>query len=569
MHYPTAIKKLLPVLLLGLSASGLVSAQSLLAQAQALAQTVDPAAKQQRLFRDRVERYQREQKLTRPTQGAPKIGLPDQAAGAAASDVKNIPVTRFDIDASEVLSAEDIELVLAAYRGRDVSLKELFEAVAQLNELYDAKGAQTSRAILPAQDIKGGVVKIRLVEARVGAIGVSGTSDSQKGFVQEHLHQKTGDLLSITRLEQDLIRFNTLYEAKLRANVTAGAEVGKTDLAIEVEPAKRHSFSTFADNAGSDSVGQTRAGAIYRGNGLFNLGDSVQLSGSGTDGSRSYGISYSTPVNADDLRLDVAYSRGHIEVVNGSFVALGITGRSHEASIGLTQPFGVDMEAQWAAYGRLASRNSINRFGGVTQQDRDLTVFALGLSGEAHRDTVAWTIDNSLNVGVRALGSDESFAYYRANASRIDRLSQRVQLVTRAGVQYSFDRVLPSGEQFQAGGISTVRGFSEGLLSGRSGYALSAELRVVAYAPPPDTPAGLRPVVQVLSFFDHGAALPYRPGKSTTHDDYLTSAGVGCILDFSSRVTTRVTAAWPINQNPAERQQRSPRVLAAMNIAWY
>ena len=569
MQYPTAMKKVWPALLLGLSASGLVSAQSLPAQVQALASSVDPAAKQQRLFRDRVERYQREQKLSKPGAGAPRIGLPDQPEGAAPSDVKNIPVTRFDIDASEVLSADDIELVLSAYRGRNVSLRELFEAVAQLNELYDAKGAQTSRAILPAQDIKDGVVKIRLVEARLGAIGISGTSDGQKGFVQEHLHQKPGDLLSVAQLEQDLIRFNSLYEAKLRANVAAGAEVGKTDLAIEVEEPKRHSFSTFFDNAGSDSVGEARAGAIYRGNGLFNLGDSLQLTGSGTEGSRSYGISYSTPVNGDDLRLDLAYSRGHIEVVNGSFVALDITGRSHEASIGLTQPFAVGMEEQWAAYGRLASRNSINRFGGVTQQDRNLKVFSLGLSGEAHRDTVAWTFDNSLNVGVKVMNGDEHFAYYRANASRIDRLSQRVQLVTRAGVQYSFDRVLPSGEQFQAGGISTVRGFSEGLLSGRSGYALSAELRAVAYAPPPDTPAGLRPVVQVLSFFDHGAALPSRPGKSITRDDYLTSAGAGFIVDFSSRVTTRVTAAWPIDKNPAERRQRSPRVLAAMNIAWY
>jgi hypothetical protein len=43
---------------------------------------------------------------------------------------------------------------------------------------------------------------------------------------------------------------------------------------------------------------------------------------------------------------------------------------------------------------------------------------------------------------------------------------------------------------------------------------------------------------------------------------------VGVVLDFSRRVTTRVTAAWPLDQNPAEQRQRSPRVLAAMNIAW-
>lgn len=563
MHSGSAMKKrFLSVLLLGLGVVGPASAQ-------APAQPDDPAAKQQRLSQDLLERYQREQRLIKPKAGEPEITLPAQPAGAAPSDVKNIAVTRFEIDPSELLGAEEVDRVLAPYRGRNVSLKDLFEAVAKINQMYDAKGAQTSRAILPAQDIKDGVVKIRLVEARVGTISISGTSDPQKGFVQDRLRQKQGNLFSVERLEQDLIRFNTLYEAKMRANVKAGAEVGKTDLTIEVEEPKRHSFITFFDNAGSDSVGGGRAGAIYRGNGLLNLGDNLQLSASGTEGSRSYGISYSTPLNRDDLRFDVSLSRGRIEVVNGSFVALDITGRSGDLTVGLTQPFAVSLTEQWAGYGRLSSRKSVSLFGGLTQQERDLQVFSLGLSGEARRDAMAWTIDNSMTIGVKVLGGDERFTYYRGNVSRIDRLSQDVQLLTRAGVQYSFNRVLPSGEQFQAGGTSTVRGFSEGLLSGRNGYAFSAELRAVAYVPPAEAPAGSRPSVQVLSFIDHGAALPYRPGQGITKDDYLTSSGMGVIIDFSNRVTTRLTAAWPLNQNPAERRQRVPRLLASMNIAWY
>jgi hemolysin activation/secretion protein len=561
MHSSFAMKNLLPVLLLALGVGGPASAQP-------LAQVDDPAAKQLRLSQDLLERYQREQSLIKPKAGAPDITLPDQSAGAAPSDVKSIPVARFEVDTSELLSAEEVDRALAAYRGRNVSLKELFDAVAQINKLYDSKGAQTSRAILPAQDIKDGVVKIRLVEARIGVIRISGTPDPQIGFVQERLRQRSGDLLSVYGLEQDLIRFNTLYQAQLRANVTAGSEVGKTELTIEVKEPKRHNFTTFFDNAGSDSVGESRSGANYRGNGLLNLGDILQLSASGTEGSRSYGISYSTPVNRDDLRLDMSLSQARIEVVNGPFVPLEITGRSRDITVGLTQPFAVSLTEQWAAYARLSLKNSVSLFGGITQQESDLHVFSLGVSGEARRDTVAWSIDNSMNWGAKVLGGDAHFAYYRGNASRIDRLSPRVQLLTRAGVQYSFDRVLPSGEQFQAGGTSTIRGFSEGLLSGRNGFALSAELRAVAYAPSPDMPADTSPVVQMLGFIDHGAALPYRPGQSTTQDDYLTSAGVGFIIDFGSRVTTRVTAAWPLEQNPAERLQRSPRVLAALNIMW-
>jgi hemolysin activation/secretion protein len=562
MHSSVTMKILLPFLLLAWGVGGPASAQP-------LPQVDDPAAKQLRLSQDLLERYQREQSLIKPKTGEPEITLPDRSAGAAPSDVKSIPVTRFEVDTSALLSAEEVDRALAAYRGRDVSLKELFDAVAKINELYDAKGARTSRAILPAQDIKDGVVKIRLVEARIGVIRISGTPDPQIGFVQERLRQRSGELLSVDGLEQDLIRFNTLYQAQLRASVTAGAEVGKTDLTIEVKEPKRHNFTTFLDNAGGDSVGESRYGANYSGNGLLNLGDSLQLSTSGTQGSRSYGISYSTPLNRDDLRLDLSLSQARIKVVNGPFVPLEITGLSRDFTVGLTQPFAVSLTGQWAAYARLSLKNSVSLFGGVTQQERDLHVFSLGVRGEARRDPVAWSIDNSMNWSAKGFGSDAQFAYYRGNASRIDRLSPRVQLLTRASVQHSFDRVLPSGEQFQAGGTSTVRGFSEGLLSGRNGFALSAELRAVAFAPSPDMRADTSPMVQVLGFIDHGAALPYRPGQGNSHDDYLTSAGVGFIIDFGSRVTTRVTAAWPLDRNPAERLQHSPRVLAALNISWY
>jgi hemolysin activation/secretion protein len=420
----------------------------------------------------------------------------------------------------------------------------------------DSLGAQDTPAAQPATD------------SRVGGIRVTGDEHLNPGFVLERLHQTPGEVLSIEQLEHDLIRFNALHEPQLSATVSAGAGAVPSDVALHVQPAKRHSVTTFADNAGNDAVGEARGGLIYRGSGLLGCDDTLQLITAFTKGSQTYGVTYSVPVNRDDLRLDVLVARGHIDVLNGPFVPLGITGRSREVAVGLTQPFAVSLDEQWAGYVRLSSRNSVNLLKGRAVPERELKVFSLGVSAESNRDAVAWTLDNSVNVGAKVLGGDEQFAYYRAHVARIDRLSQRVQLVTRAGVQYSFDRVLPMGEQFQAGGISTVRGFTEGLLSGRSGYALSAELRAVAYAPPPGAPAGPRPVVQVLSFFDHGAALPYRPCQSTTHDDDLTSVGVGVVLDFSRRVTTRVTAAWPLDQNPAEQRQRSPRVLAAMNIAW-
>jgi len=455
------------------------------------------------------------------------------------------------------------------YQGRDVSLKELFEAVSKINQLYDAKNIKTARAILPPQEVKSGTVKIQLVEARLGGVIISGVKDVRSGFVEDRIHVKPGELISVTKLEEDLIRFNALYEPKLRADVRAGAEVGKTDITIAVQEAEKYHLTTFADNAGRDTVGENRIGAIYKVNNLLGVNDSIQVVATGTSGSRSYGFSYSIPVSKDDMRLDVSYNYGNIKIVNGPFVPLDITGSSRDLSVGLTQPFSVGINRQWAAYSRLSARNSISKFSGFTQQDLDLNVIALGLSGEAHYNTYAWSLDNSLNFGTKSFGGEDSFTYYRANASRVDRLTDRLQLLTKAGLQYSFTQVIPSGEQFQVGGLYSVRGFSEGLLSGRNGYFGSVELRAALNSPPQNSPTGLPPLVQGLVFFEHGAALPYRPGQSITKDDYLTSAGVGLMMDFGSRISARLTFAYPLDKNPNEMNQRSPRISAGVNVAWF
>jgi hemolysin activation/secretion protein len=548
--------------------TGLLASFSLVAQAAELSGT-DPAAVQ-RLDQDSFERYQQEEKLQKAVPTVPEITLPEEkSVTKGASDIKNIPVSRFEIDHSELLTDVELKQVLSPYQGRDVSLKELFEAVAKINQLYDAKNIKTARAILPPQEVKDGTVKIQLVEARLGGIKISGLKSVRGDFVENRIHVKPGELISVATLENDLIRFNALYEPKLRADVRAGAEVGKTDITIEVQEAEKYHLTTFADNAGRDTVGEARIGAIYKVNNILGVNDSIQVVATGTSGSRSYGFSYSIPVTRNDMRLDVSYNYGNIKIVNGPFVPLDITGSSRDLTVGLTQPFSIGINRQWAAYGRLSSKNSISEFSGFTQQDLDLKVVAFGLSGEAHYNSYAWSVDNSLNLGSKSQGEDNSFTYYRANASRVDRLTDRLQMFTKAGLQYSFTQVIPSGEQFQVGGLYSVRGFSEGLLSGRNGYFGSIELRAALNSPPQNSPTGLPPLVQGMIFFDHGAALPYRPGQSITKDDYLTSAGLGLMMDFGSRISTRLIYAYPLDKNPNEMNQRSPRISAGVNIAWF
>lgn len=519
----------------------------------------------QRLEREQVERLRQEQRLQqRPA--APGIDLPDRPARTAASAERNIAVKRFEVDASAILSEAQVRAVLAPYENRSVSLDDLFDAVAALNKLYDERQMPTARAVLPPQEIRDGVVRIRLVEAKVGTVNVQVQNQVTPSFVRERLQLEEGALLSVPQLEADLIRFNRLHQAQLRASVKAGAAPGTTDVElIGVEP-QPYRFSAFTDNAGRSTVGTLRVGVQAQWNGLAGRDDSLTLSAAGSQGSQSLAAYYSVPIAADDTRLDVSFSQDAIHVIDGPFEPLNIGGRSHAVSVGLTRPLLVDANRLWRGYVRLSDKTSTSTFGGVVQQKTELLVLTLGVTGDLFIGNGVWTNDINLNQGLNS-GNAGRFTALRANTAWLNPLGQRTQLVLRGGLQYSPTDLLPSMEQFQLGGSVSVRGYSEGLLTGRSGYLLSAELRHLLRA---SEPGSLLPGLTGLLFVDHGGAFPYRPSplKDVTRNDFLSSAGIGFTADWGQRMQARVTLGWPLRDNPAETERRRPRVHATLSVSW-
>lgn len=545
-------------------AAGFVGAP---AWAQLLPPSVDPAAIQ-RQERERLEQQERERRLLE-RQEAPQILTPKPVEGGGANEVKNIRVTRFEIDESAILKKEDIERILAPLRGQTVSLADLMRAVDAINKLYEAAGELTARAFLPTQTISDGVVRIRLIESRVGKMGVVGNQHLSGDYVRERLRLKEGERMSVPTLEQDLARFNRLNESQLRASVVAGDQLGRTDVEIRVEETPRNRTSLFVDNSGRDTTGNGRVGFYTRFANLAGQSDALSFNGSKTEGSYSVGAGYSIPLTRDDLRLDVGFSGGENEIIDGPFVPLEITGRSQDFSLGLTQPLVAEIGRSWSAYSRLSFRKSISAFGGIEQINEDLTVLALGLSGDKAGDRSGWLLDQQLYVGMHYIGGERAFTYYRANANRLDRLGERVQLITRAGLQLSATDILPSSELFQIGGAYTVRGYSEGLLSGRHGYYLGIEARLHGGELRELERQGNAPRFQWLGFIDHGGVMPYRPGNQpeTTGDDFLTGMGVGVLVEWR-QMSARLALAAPLDKNPAEMHYDKLRAHVALNLSF-
>lgn len=575
---PSSSDQLAPVAPLALAARALLGACALsmgavLAWPTATqAQTTLPAGltpgAAQAAERQQREAQEREERLQ---QGAPDASVTAPAAPkpSAASTERNIRVERFEVDASQILSAEEVDAVLAPLRGQTVSLADLQAAVARINERYDARRALTARAVLPTQTIQDGVVRIRLIEAKTGDVRISGQQALADGYVRDRLHLSQDALLSVPALEEDLAKFNRLNETQLRANVVPGQRFGTTDVEITVSEPKRLRADLFADNAGRETTGRGRVGVALRGSNWLADSDTASLTATTARGSNSLAGSYSLPLNRHDTRLDLSASYGDIRILRGAFQPLEITGRSQDATIGVSQPLVTEAQRAWSTYARVSDRQSRSSFSGFKQTHEKHRVMTFGLAGDQLTDGHAWFLDQQLVVGSTDLAGDASFMYYRAQGNRLDRLGERTQLISRAALQLSQNRLLPSGEQFQVGGAYTVRSYSEGLVSGRHGYQLSVEIRqglgAIEYLErEPNAPRW-----QWLAFIDHGAAIAYRPGnlQAVQRDDFLTSAGVGIVMDWRN-VNARLVLAAPLKRHhPAETDRSDVRVHAYVNVA--
>ncbi len=114
--------------------------------------------------------------------------------------------------------------------------------------------------------------------------------------------------------------------------------------------------------------------------------------------------------------------------------------------------------------------------------------------------------------------------------------------------QLSDQHPLTSTEQFQVGGLSSVRGYPEGFLVGDEGYFLSAELKFpLPYTDRIMFGSSLRDSLKGAVFVDHGAAFPYKGnGMSSSHEDFITGAGVGLSMNFSRYLTGRIDLGFPL-----------------------
>ncbi|GAA4010736.1 ShlB/FhaC/HecB family hemolysin secretion/activation protein [Sphingomonas humi] len=461
----------------------------LLAAQPALAQVTPPSLPSQSdISRSRV---------TLPPPKTPDFDLriqrPEKAPVARAIDEVDFAVTGIMVDGATAFPPDQVNAFFAPLVGKTVGLEALREAATRLENLYSRKGFFLSRVFVPPQQVKDGVLTVRVIEGYIGDIYVEGMDRGSRARVEAMLapllKRKPIDLASV---ERRLLVLNDLPGLSGTSVLRPGADLGASDLVVTLaKPADL--YQVTVNNSASKILGPWSYSALPVINRPFSLPGTLLLGvsagGRKIEAVRSANLRYSVPIGTSGLIASlggvIARSRPA-----GSLRPLEI--QSDLTSLSLRSRYPILRGRKHSLF--LEAGLAVNRFvtdilGQRIVDDRS-TVGDVGLIYQqngwlAGSTTVALGVAQGLPIlgaGDKAapfpsvLGFDPGFTKLTYTIQRTQRLPRGFSALAALQGQYSSSKLL-AGELVSFGGPSIGRGYDPSAIAGDRGIGGLFEVR--------------------------------------------------------------------------------------------
>lgn len=430
-------------------------------------------------------------------------------------------VTEIRVTPSKLLTAEEIRKAVHFKGAGNTTVAELTAMVDRLNALYKEKHILTAQAVLPPQTVKDGVVYIRLIEGTYGNTTVAGNHRIDTETLLHRIHGKTGDLVDVDRLEDELRLYNTTNTYQVQAELVPGETEGTSDLHLVLQEKENPLTSfIFADNTGQKESGRYRIGAYSEYRGIGGHDASFAVSPVWTEGIWGGSVLYDTPWGHYGTRAQISYSRNLVDIIDGAFKEYDMKANSNDFAISITHPMNVTPFSKVDFFLEGHRKWSDTEYSGMELANSVTRTLKAGFSARSFDDTGLWFAMASVtgyDSDDRVNNRENNGSYYSAYLMRRQNLKDDQYLLCRLYGQYTAFTALPSTEQFTLGGMSSVRGYKESILSGDKGWFAGLE-----YGFPISSD---HRTWRGFLFLDHGVA--YNNFSTKTTRDYLTSTGLG------------------------------------------
>ena len=440
----------------------------------------------------RIQEQLRQPAPPKKPAAAPQIRV-QPPGGEAKADTPPFYVARFQVTGATVIPEAELRQLLGEPK-RQMTLAEVQKLADRITETYKDRGYIVARALIPAQDVRDGIVTVQVVEGRYERIDISNASELSESRIRALLGNVREDaIVHGPTLERAVLLISDLAGIQPKATLEPGAQPGYTNLLLEITPTKSTDLDVTLDNGGSIYTGRYRLNAGVTLNSPGKIGDRLSArviySGPGLTSTR---LSYDAPVGPAGMRAAGYVSETKYEL-GDIYKSLESSGAARYGGLGVAYPF-----VRTAAYNvrgqiNLEAREFEDRIGSLDiLNEKSGQVVQWGGGGD-WRDSLGagaiTAVQGVMTHGRFILNTPQQVAADAATArtygnyhklvvaaNRLQGLTDNLRLVINYTQQFAADN-LDSSEKFSVGGITGVRAYPAGEAAGDDAYLVQAELR--------------------------------------------------------------------------------------------
>lgn len=482
----------------------------------------------------------------------------------------NFELKQIILKGNHVYTTDQLKPLYQAKVGKTISVGELFEIVQNITNFYRNNGYIISRAILPPQHVKGGVVIIQIIEGYIDQVHITGKPGGAKCLIEGFGYRiRQCPPLKLSRLEHYMLLANEVPNTQAKAVLAPSKDApGGADLNLETYSKPIGAYFSY-DNYGTRYIGPQQMTGNVTLYSAINSGDSTSITFT------------KTPKGGELTFWDVNYNGAWSD--QGSRYTLGGT-RVHTHPLFVLRPTETDGLSNnyytSFSYPYIRTRStSMNLTAGFNYLDSSTTIIDTQLYNDHLRNL---DLGMTLNFADRFYGSNLIAANFRkglpilgyssntnseppnmaetsrpggyaayqkltVNLSRLQLIKGPVSLLAVARGQWSPVPLL-SSEQFTFGGNPLGRGYDPAELIGDRGAAGSLELRYDYFT------STYIQSMQFYAFYDIGAIWNVLVNNSSPAKVSASSTGLGVRFNFSKYISGNLMWTQPLTKEVAAEE---------------
>jgi hemolysin activation/secretion protein len=507
-----------------------------------------------------------------------------QLASAESRGDVVFDISKFEVSGNTILTASTIDNTLAPFVGKNRDFDTIERAMDALEKAFHARGYKLISIALKEQELNHGVVHLTVVPTRIAQVVVTGNTTFNEHNIRRSLPAlRTGETPDMDALSSSLKFANEHPAKKITMKLKSGDNPNEVDAMLDVAEDNPWKLTVSLDNAGQKQTGETNVSVALAHSNLWGLDHlaSVQYATTAEKPKQIsvYGGSYHIPFY--DSRNSLDFYGNYSDVDSGTVVSgllnFGITGKGTIFGTRYNMRLSDNKDSE----AKLVLGLDVKKFKSA------VLVSGFDLGGEivvrplsinylnqwtAINGLMSFSLTASQNIGGANNGKQEDFSKARIGAkanfgvlryalsySRAFDSDMQIRAVING--QYASGALIP-GEQFGAGGASSVRGFSERVISNDIGTLLNAEL----YSPN-FCKENIAWTCRMLGFYDAAHAKRNKALPGEVESEVISSIGVGWRFSFGSNAAFQIDYGHVLKENKFASKEKN-RLHARVNFSY-